>query len=108
MADSLGMVQLTNCYMSVVFTMISRSFSSWRHQPFTMPTIVLSFPGYVVVLLVAVVAVQQTRRRRKSPHSPQRLNAGSPHDALPTENIYKALPFLCFSPAATNFRCIWP
>jgi hypothetical protein len=74
-----------------------------------MPTIVLSFSEYVMVLLmVVVVAVQQTRQDRKSPHTPQRLKAGSPQNALPTENLYKALPFLSFSPAATNFRCIWP
>jgi T5orf172 domain len=74
-----------------------------------MPTIVLSFPEYVVVLVVVVVVtVQRARLGRKSPHTPQKLKAGNPQDPLPTENLYKALPFLCFSPAATNFRCIWP
>jgi hypothetical protein len=91
-----GMVHLTNCYMTIVSAMISRSIFL---RSFTMPTIVLSFSEYVVVVLVVlvVVAVQQARSGRKSPHTP-----------LPTENLYKALPFLCFSPAATNFRCIWP
>jgi hypothetical protein len=75
-----------------------------------MLTIILSFSEYAVVpvLALVLVAIQQTRRRRKSPHTPQRLKAGSPHNPLPTENLYKALPFLSFSPAATNFRCIWP
>lgn len=105
MTDSEGMVQLTNCYMSVVF---GRSIFGARHQSFTMPTIALSFSEYVVVLLMVVVTVQQARWGRKSPRTPQRLKAGSPQNPLPTENLYKALPFLCFSPAATNFRCIWP
>jgi hypothetical protein len=93
--------------MNVVSAVTSRSIFGARHQSFTMPTIVLSFSEYVMVLLMVVVTVQ-ARLGRKSLDTPQRLTAGSPQNPLPTENLYKALPFLCFSPAATNFRCIWP
>jgi hypothetical protein len=94
--------------MSVDSAIVSRSTFWARHQSLTMPTIVLSFSEYVVVLLMVVVTVLQARLGRKSPHTPQKLKTGNPQDPLPTENLYKALPFLCFSPAATNFRCIWP
>ena len=73
-----------------------------------MLTLVFTISEYAVVLLLVVVSVQRTRWHRKSSRTTQRLTAESPHTSLHTENPYKALPFLDFSPATTNFKCIWP
>jgi hypothetical protein len=73
-----------------------------------MLTVVFTFSEYAIVLLLVVVSVQQTRWHQKSPRTTQRVNAQSPHTSLHAENPYKALPFLDFSPATTNFKCIWP
>jgi hypothetical protein len=60
-----------------------------------MITVVLSFSQFAVVLLLVVLLVQQTRSQRKTSRDPQRVKA------------HKPLPFLDFSPAATDFTCIW-
>jgi hypothetical protein len=95
------------CYMSHVSAMVNWSFILC-YQSSIMLTLVFTFSEYAVVLLLVVVSVQRTRWHRKSPGATQRLNAKSPHTSLHTENPYKALPFLDFSPATTDFKCIWP
>ena len=73
-----------------------------------MLTIIFSFSEFAIAVLLVVISVQQTLLHRIYSGKSQKLKAESPHETLHTEDPYKQLPFLDFSPAATNFRCIWP
>ena len=69
-----------------------------------MLTIVLSFSHFVAIVLLVLISVQQRRWRRKSRRVLQRTKA---EETLKPESIHEPLPFLQFSPATSDFRCIW-
>jgi hypothetical protein len=87
------------CYMSYVSATINWSLILCPPVFPIMLTFVFTFSEYAVVLLLVAVSVQQTRWHRKSSRTAQRSKAKSSHEAL---------HFLDFSPAASEFICIWP